>query len=172
MNICETQVRQIPTTSSDPSLTLFVDRVIRARRRCDVEEIERLYDGSAAIFVVDGPSSIGRVTLDDLLAALRARRDWSDPDEEACRLLHVERQGDQAIAWLDRSRRQADAPDLLELRMRRDRQGWRVTGETVTVRILSAGARVADAAAGPAAMGSRTAPRDVETRGIEKEDLP
>jgi hypothetical protein len=119
--------------SFDPAVKEFILQLVHKGSTYQIEEMEKLYTPDQSILFFSRDGSIGRSSRAQMLAEFTARRDSGEPHlSTEHRILHIEHQGDYAVALLYRRMSEQAAPFLYELRLRREAGGWLVSGETVT----------------------------------------
>jgi hypothetical protein len=118
--------------SYDPRINDFILQVVHKGSTYQIDEMEKLYASDQSILFLTQDGSIGRSSRAEMLAEFTSRRDAGEPHlSTEHRVLHIERQGDLAVALLYRRMSTQSAPFLYKLRLRKA-GGWLVSGETVT----------------------------------------
>lgn len=118
--------------SHNPDIVNFIDRLAETGSHYRLEEMDALYTEDLGFLVLTPQGEIQRFSKAEMLGEFRNRRDAGEPPlSTERRVLHIEEQGDEATAVLyRRMSSQADAA-LYELRLRKIRGRWLVSGETV-----------------------------------------
>jgi hypothetical protein len=120
------------TTTHNPEILDFIERLADTGSHYRMEEMERLYLDDLGFLVLTPQGSIARFSKAEMLGEFRSRRDAGEPPlSTEKRILHVEEQGDDATAVLYRRMSDQADPALYELRLRRVDGTWLVAGETV-----------------------------------------
>jgi hypothetical protein len=120
------------TTTHNPEILDFIERLADTGSHYRMEEMERLYLDDLGFLVLTPQGSIARFSKAEMLGEFRSRRDAGEPPlSTEKRILHVEEQGDDATAVLYRRMSDHADPALYELRLRRVDGTWLVAGETV-----------------------------------------
>lgn len=119
--------------SFDPAIPEFISRVVHDGSNYRMDAMEKLYTDDMSILFPNQEGSITRATRAEVFAEFAARGANGDsPLSTEYRILHIEQQEDRTTALLYRRMSDKAAPFLYELRLRREAQGWLVSGETVT----------------------------------------
>lgn len=119
--------------NSSSDIEDFISKVVHEGSTYRIESMERLYTSDQSLLFLDRDGGVARASRAQMMAEFAARRDSGEPHLlTEYRILHIERQGDAAVALLYRRMSQEAAPFLYELRLRREAGAWRVSGETVT----------------------------------------
>lgn len=117
----------------DPAITDFIADVVHIGSAYDLDGMDRLYTADQTFLILTAEGTVMRFTRAEAFAEFRARRDAGEPPlSTEYRVLHVEQEGDDAVALLYRRMSPALPPVMYELRLRKQPQGWAVAGETVT----------------------------------------
>jgi len=120
------------TTSHNPEILDFIERLADTGSHYRMEEMERLYLDDLGFLVLTPEGNIARFSKAEMLGEFRSRRDAGEPPlSTEKRVLHVEEQGDHATAVLYRRMSEQADPALYELRLRKVDGAWLVAGETV-----------------------------------------
>ena len=120
------------TTSHNPEILDFIERLADTGSHYRMEEMERLYLDDLGFLVLTPEGNIARFSKAEMLGEFRSRRDAGEPPlSTEKRVLHVEEQGDHATAVLYRRMSEQADPALYELRLRKVDGEWLVAGETV-----------------------------------------
>ena len=120
------------TTSHNPEILDFIERLADTGSHYRMEEMERLYVDDLGFLVLTPEGDIARFSKAEMLGEFRSRRDAGEPPlSTEKRVLHIEEQGDSATAVLYRRMSDRADPALYELRLRKVAGAWRVAGETV-----------------------------------------
>ncbi|CAM0998411.1 SnoaL-like domain-containing protein [Rhodanobacter sp. Root179] len=120
------------TTTHNPEILDFIERLADTGSHYRMEEMERLYLDDLGFLVLTPQGSIARFSKAEMLGEFRSRRDAGEPPlSTEKRVLHVEEQGDDATAVLYRRMSDQADPALYELRLRKVDGTWLVAGETV-----------------------------------------
>lgn len=116
----------------DPEIDTFIEKVVAFGSHYDIVKMETLYSADQSLLFVSGEGHVQRVPRKALLAEFAARRAGGDaPLSTEHRVLHIEQQGDHATALLYRRMSSIAPAALYELRLRKEKHGWQVAGETV-----------------------------------------
>jgi hypothetical protein len=111
----------------------FISKVVREGSGYQIEAMERLYTSDQSLLFLNSDGGVARVSRAQMIAEFAARRNSGEPHlSTEYRILHIEQQGDTAVALLYRRMSRQTAPFLYELRLRREGGSWMVSGETVT----------------------------------------
>ena len=117
----------------DPAITDFIAEVVHIGSAYDLDGMERLYTDDQTFLILTPEGTVMRFTRAEAFAEFRSRRDADEPQlSTEYRVLHVEQQGNDAVALLYRRMSPAAPPVMYELRLRKQTRGWAVAGETVT----------------------------------------
>jgi len=117
----------------DPAIADFIAKVVHIGSAYDLDGMERLYTADQTFLILTSEGTVIRLTRAQVFDEFRARRDAGEPPlATEYRVLHVEEQGQDAVALLYRRMSPAAPPVLYELRLRKGPGGWAVAGETVT----------------------------------------
>ncbi|GAA0263333.1 hypothetical protein [Rhodanobacter caeni] len=120
------------TTSHNPEILDFIDRLADTGSHYRMEEMDGLYVDDLGFLVLTPEGNIARFSKAEMLGEFRSRRDAGEPPlSTEKRILHVEEQGDHATAVLYRRMSNQADPALYELRLRKVDGAWKVAGETV-----------------------------------------
>ncbi|MEO7051557.1 MAG: hypothetical protein ABI128_07815 [Rhodanobacter sp.] len=120
------------TTSHNPEIIEFIERLAETGSHYRMEEMERLYLDDLGFLVLTPEGEVARFSKAEMLGEFRSRRDAGEPAlSTEKRILHIEELGDEAIAVLYRRMSEQADPALYELRLRRVDGAWCVAGETV-----------------------------------------
>ena len=120
------------TTSHNPEILDFIERLADTGSHYRMEEMERLYLDDLGFLVLTPEGTIARFSKAEMLGEFRRRRDAGEPPlSTEKRILHIEEQGDHATAVLYRRMSEQADPALYELRLRKVDGDWLVAGETV-----------------------------------------
>ncbi|WP_426703039.1 hypothetical protein ACPPVV_08620 [Rhodanobacter sp. Col0626] len=120
------------TTTNNPEILEFIDRLADTGSHYRMEEMERLYLDDLGFLVLTPEGRIARFSKAEMLGEFRSRRDAGEPPlSTEKRVLHIEEQGDDATAVLYRRMGDQADPALYELRLRKVAGAWLVAGETV-----------------------------------------
>jgi hypothetical protein len=120
------------TETHDPAIDAFIRRVVEHGSHYRMDQMKPLYAPDQSILFVSGEGRVERVPRAAMLAEFAARGAAGDPPlSSEHRVLHIEQQRDHATALLYRRMSPARPAALYELRLRKDRSGWQVAGETV-----------------------------------------
>jgi hypothetical protein len=120
------------TTTNNPEILEFIDRLADTGSHYRMEEMERLYLDDLGFLVLTPEGKIARFSKAEMLGEFRSRRDAGEPPlSTEKRVLQIEEQGDQATAVLYRRMSEQADPALYELRLRKVAGTWLVAGETV-----------------------------------------
>jgi hypothetical protein len=120
------------TTTNNPEILEFIDRLADTGSHYRMEEMERLYLDDLGFLVLTPEGKIARFSKAEMLGEFRSRRDAGEPPlSTEKRVLHIEEQGDEATAVLYRRMSEQADPALYELRLRKVAGTWLVAGETV-----------------------------------------
>lgn len=114
-------------------ITEFISQVVRKGSTYQIEAMEELYTPDQALLYFGRDGTVQRSTRVQMIEEFKARRDSGEPYLlMEYKILHVEQQGDSAVALVYRRMGLTTPPFLYELRLRRDSGAWMVSGETVT----------------------------------------
>ncbi|MCW6528655.1 hypothetical protein NED98_00225 [Sphingomonas sp. MMSM20] len=117
----------------DPAIEGFIADVVNIGSAYDLAGMERLYTADQTFLILSGEGEVTRFTREEVFSEFRSRRDAGEaPLSTEYRILHVERQGDDAVALLYRRMSPEAPPVMYELRLRHQSGTWAVRGETVT----------------------------------------
>ena len=120
------------TTSHNPEILDFIERLADTGSHYRMEEMERLYVDDLGFLVLTPEGNIARFSTAEMLVEFRSRRDAGEPPlSTEKRVLHIEEQNDHATAVLYRRMSDQADPALYELRLRKVAGAWKVAGETV-----------------------------------------
>lgn len=120
------------TTTHNPEIVDFIERLADTGSHYRMEEMERLYLDDLGFLVLTPEGSMARFSKAQMLGEFRSRRDAGEPPlSTEKRILHIEEQGDDATAVLYRRMSDQADPALYELRLRKVAGTWLVAGETV-----------------------------------------
>ncbi|MET8331315.1 hypothetical protein [Streptomyces sp. NPDC005181] len=118
---------------ADAEIAEFIYRVVHDGSNYRMTAMEKLHTADMSILSPSKEGAITRAPREDVFGEFAARGSNGDaPLSTEYKILHIEEQGDHATALLYRRMSDASPPFLYELRLRRDAQSWRVSGETVT----------------------------------------
>lgn len=121
------------TTSHNPEIIAFIDRLADTGSHYRMDEMERLYLDDLGFLVLTPGGEIARFSKAEMLGEFRSRRDAGEPPlSTEKRVLHIEELDDQATAVLYRRMSEQASPAFYELRLRKVGGQWMVAGETVT----------------------------------------
>jgi hypothetical protein len=112
--------------NSSAEIPEFISRVVREGSAYQIEAMERLYTSDQSLLFLNSDGGVARASRAQMIAEFAARRDSGEPYlSTEYRILHIEQQGDTAVALLYRRMSQQAAPFLYELRLRRETApGW------------------------------------------------
>lgn len=120
------------TTSHNPEILDFIDRLADTGSHYRMEEMDDLYVDDLGFLVLTPEGTIARFSKAEMLGEFRSRRDAGEPPlSTEKRILHIEEQGGHATAVLYRRMSEQADPALYELRLRKVDGAWKVAGETV-----------------------------------------
>jgi hypothetical protein len=120
------------TQTPEPEILAFIQQVIHLGSAYDLDGMEGLYTADQSILFLDREGEVVRADRASVLAEFRARRDAGEPPlSTEHRLLHLEQQGQDAVALLYRRMSPQARAALYELRLRKVEGKWKVSGETV-----------------------------------------
>jgi len=121
------------TTQSNTELLNFIDVLAETGSHYRMDEMEALYTDDLAFLVLTPEGGVVRLSRDDMFQEFRERGAAGEPPlSTEKRVLHVEQDGDTAVAVLYRRMGASAYPALYELRLRYSAGRWQVCGETVS----------------------------------------
>jgi ketosteroid isomerase-like protein len=122
----------IPKSGNNTELLAFIDSIVKIGSAYDIEGMKGLYTDDQAILFITADGGVARSPKMEFIAEFQSRRDaGEEPLSTEYRVLHLEDQGDHAVAVLYRRMSPKAAPAIYELRMRRENGRWFCDGETV-----------------------------------------
>lgn len=118
--------------SQNPEISAFIDKIVRVGSAYDVKGMNDIYTDDQAILFITAEGTVARSAKSDFIKEFESRRDAGEsPLSTEHRVLHIEEQGNHAVAILYRRMSSAAAPAMYELRMRKQDGRWFCDGETV-----------------------------------------
>lgn len=121
------------STHSNSELLSFIDVLAETGSHYRMDEMEALYTDDLAFLVLTAEGGIARLSREEMFQEFRERGAAGEPPlSTEKRVLHVEQDGDTAVAVLYRRMGVSADPALYELRLRRTSGRWQVCGETVS----------------------------------------
>lgn len=121
------------STSNNPDIIAFIDKLADTGSHYRMEEMEALYTDDLGFLVLTPDGEVTRFSKSEMLGEFRSRRDAGEPPLlTEKRILHIEENGDDATAVLFRRMSTQADPAMYELRLKKIAGNWLVCGETVT----------------------------------------
>lgn len=120
------------STTHNPEILAFIDRLAETGSHYRMDEMEALYTEDLGFLVLTPAGEIARFSKKEMLGEFRSRRDAGEaPLLTDKRVLHIEELGHEATAVLFRRMSHDADPAFYELRLRKVEGRWLVAGETV-----------------------------------------